>query len=139
MGNLQFERNLLFFSLASIIKGGLKMGKSFGLPEKWASALAYVFSFVTGIFFLVTEKESKKVRFHALQSIILGFAFVIINIALSIFAYIPILGIVFILALKVVKFAFIAGTVFLMYMAYKGTEFKVPIIGDAAWNQIYNK
>lgn len=48
-----------------------KSGKSStGLDENIAGALAYVLGFVTGIFFLVVEKNSKFVKFHALQSTI---------------------------------------------------------------------
>jgi uncharacterized membrane protein len=115
------------------------MGKSSGLSENVLSALAYVFSFFSGILFLVFEKESKKIRFHALQSVVLGFVVAIIQIALKILAGIPFIGLLFGFVAGIVGLAFLAVTIFLIYMAYKGTEFKLPIIGDAAWNQIYNK
>ena len=41
---------------------------STGLDPNLAAALAYLLGFLTGILFLVIEKDSKFVRFHALQS-----------------------------------------------------------------------
>ena len=40
-----------------------------GLPKKTASALAYVLGPITGVIFLMIEKD-KVVRFHAMQSIV---------------------------------------------------------------------
>ena len=45
-------------------------GGGSGLPENVAGALAYVLGPVTGVLFLVLEKKSKFVRFHAMQSLI---------------------------------------------------------------------
>ena len=42
---------------------------TFGLDENIASALTYVLTFLTGIIFILVEKENKTVRFHAMQSI----------------------------------------------------------------------
>ncbi|MBL7684970.1 MAG: hypothetical protein JNK65_02915, partial [Deltaproteobacteria bacterium] len=43
-----------------------------GLAPNVASLLCYVCSFVTGIIFLLIEKDNKDVRFHAWQAIFLG-------------------------------------------------------------------
>lgn|SRR5699024_1358722 len=41
-----------------------------GLEENIAGLLCYLFTFVSGIIFLLIEKENKFVRFHAMQSLI---------------------------------------------------------------------
>ena len=40
-----------------------------GIEENIEALLCYVLGFVTGIVFLIVEKENQFVRFHALQSI----------------------------------------------------------------------
>jgi len=47
-----------------------KKRSSTGLDENVAGFLCYLFGFVTGIVFLVVEKESRFVKFHAKQSTI---------------------------------------------------------------------
>ena len=47
-----------------------KERSSTGLDENVAGFLCYLFGFVTGIVFLVVEKESRFVKFHAMQSTI---------------------------------------------------------------------
>ena len=43
---------------------------SMGLDESVAGLLCYIVGWITGIVFLVLEKENKFVRFHALQSLL---------------------------------------------------------------------
>jgi len=54
-----------------------------------AAALSYLVGFVTGVIFLLVEKENKFVRFHAMQSTILFAGIVAIDILLQL---VPILG-----------------------------------------------
>ena len=42
---------------------------AFGLDEKTASTLCYVIGWVSGLVFLLAEKDNKNVRFHAMQSL----------------------------------------------------------------------
>jgi uncharacterized membrane protein len=63
---------------------------SFGLDENTESALAYILWFVTGLFFFLMEDESRTVRFHALQSVLLSFVLVIVIVIMSL---IPILAV----------------------------------------------
>ncbi|MDP3142898.1 MAG: hypothetical protein Q8N14_02985, partial [Candidatus Omnitrophota bacterium] len=58
---------------------GKNLGKtSTGIEPKVAGLLSYLLGFITGVIFLLIEKENKFVRFHALQSIIVfGFLFVL--------------------------------------------------------------
>lgn len=95
------------------------------LGENIRGALCYVLGLFSGIFFLVTEKENKFVQFHAMQSIM-------VSLGLILFMMIPILG--WILAVFIMPFSIIIG-LFLMYKAYLGIKFKLPIIGDLAEKQ----
>ena len=108
----------------------------FGLDENVAGLLCYAFSFFSGIAILVLEKENKFVRFHALQST-LWFVFLgILSWVLNILVRIPILGFLVGLVYGLIGLAIFASWVFLMYKAYKGQTFKLPVIGDVVWNQI---
>jgi uncharacterized membrane protein len=100
---------------------------STGLDANVAAALSYFVGFVTGIFFLLVEKENKFVRFHAMQSTIVFAGIVVLDIMLQI---VPILG-----ALVVIFLVIPASAVlwlFLMFKAYQGEEFKLPLVGQMA-------
>jgi uncharacterized membrane protein len=49
-----------------------KMGEktALGIEENIAGALCYVLGWLTGIVFLLLEKENRFVRFHAIQSLV---------------------------------------------------------------------
>lgn len=92
-----------------------------GLPKNTAAALSYVLGWLTGIVFLLIEKD-KFVRFHAAQSI------VVFGI-LTVVVLIPGIGWV------IAPLAWIVGFVLwlvLIFKAYQGEEFKLPWVGDLA-------
>ncbi len=92
-----------------------------GLPKNTAAALSYVLGWLTGIVFLLIEKDSF-VRFHAAQSI------VVFGI-LTIVVLIPGIGWV------IAPLAWIVGFVLwlvLIFKAYQGEEFKLPWVGNVA-------
>ena len=100
-----------------------------GLDENLAAALTYLLGFVTGIVFLVIEKDSKFVRFHAMQSTI---TFVGLWL-LSIVAWmVPIVG--WMVGLMLLPVTLILWLV-LMFKAYQNEKFKLPGIGDIAEQQ----
>jgi uncharacterized membrane protein len=98
--------------------------------ENLMGAASYLLGFVTGIIFLVLEKQSKFVRFHAMQSTILYGGIFIINIALG---FIPILG--WLAGLILSFIAFILWIV-CMWKAFQGEMYKVPYVGDLAEQQL---
>jgi uncharacterized membrane protein len=108
---------------------GEKAKSSTGMDENVASLLTYVLGLVTGIIFLVIEKDSKLVRFHAFQSILISAVFIILNMVLG---FIPIIG--WLISLLLSPVAFILWLV-LLYQAFLGKWFKLPIIGDYAEEQ----
>ena len=106
------------------------LGKtSSGIQPNVAGLLAYVLALVTGIIFLVIEKESKFVRFHAIQSIGLSVGLTVVSIVLSV---LPVIGIALGL---LVNLAGLALWIVCMVKAYQGELFRVPVIGDVAAKQ----
>lgn len=110
---------------------------STGLQANVAGALAYILGPITGIAFLVLEKESRFVRFHAAQSVAVGVAMIALSIALSILggvlAFIPILGwiVALLLSFGVAIGSFVLW-IMLMWRAFQGQEWEVPVVGGFA-------
>ena len=96
------------------------------LDENIEGALCYVFGFVSGIVFLLLEKENKFVRFHAMQS-------VIVFLGIMIITAIPFFG--WLMSVLIVPLG-IALWLILIYKAYQGEKFKLPVIGDFAEKQL---
>ena len=101
-----------------------------GMQENVAGLLCYVAWWVTGIIFLIIEKENKFVRFHAFQSIFTFGGITIIQIILS---FIPIIG--WILGIIIWILSIILWIVCMM-RAYQGKLFKLPIVGNIAEKQV---
>jgi uncharacterized membrane protein len=99
---------------------------SLGLEQNLAGALSYAVGWVTGLIFLLTEKENKFVRFHAMQAII-TFGF------LNLLVLIPIVG--WMLSPFVALLTFALWLVS-MLKAYQGEKFHLPIAGEIAEKQL---
>jgi len=110
--------------------GETKGKTSMGLEPNIAGLLCYVLGWITGIIFLIMEKENQFVRFHAMQSIVVFGAITVVDIILS---FIPILG--WIINWLIGVLAFILWIV-LMLKAYQGQRYKVPWAGDFAEKQL---
>lgn len=102
-----------------------------GLDPNVAAALSYALGWVTGLVFYLTEPENREVRFHAMQSIVVFGALSLICVLLQV---IPLLGILMVVFLVIPVSAII--WLFLMFKAYNGEHFKLPIAGDIAEKQI---
>lgn len=98
--------------------------------ENLMGVAAYLLGFITGIIFLFIEKESKFVRFHAMQSTIVFGGIFVINLALG---FIPILGW---FAGLVLSFAAFVMWIVLMWKAFQGEMYKLPFVGDLAEEQL---
>ncbi len=118
---------------------------STGLDANVAAVLSYVFNWVSGLVFFLIEKESRLVRFHAMQSLILAVVFFVGMIALyivwAILAIITsqisgllatLVGIVVGLLIFVFFIAAVIGWILGMVKAYQGQFFKLPVIGNFA-------
>jgi uncharacterized membrane protein len=98
-----------------------------GFDPNVAAALSYVLGWVTGIALLLLERDSKFVRFHAMQSTIVFLALSVLCLVLQ---SIPILGMLvavfFVIPLSAVLW------LVLMFKAYQGERFKLPVAGEMA-------
>ena len=99
---------------------------STGMEQNLAGLLCYVLGWVTGIIFLLLEKDNRFVRFHAIQSIVVFGAFTVLEIILG---FIPVIG--WVLTSLLGLLAFILWIV-LMVQAYGGKMYKLPVAGDIA-------
>jgi uncharacterized membrane protein len=97
-----------------------------GLAENISGVVAYFLGFITGIVLLVIEKENKFVRFHAAQSTVVFGALFIISIILG---FIPIIGWLIALFLPIIGLVL---WLYLMFMAYKGNLYRLPVLADFA-------
>lgn len=95
-----------------------------GLSKNTAGALAYVLGPITGVIFLVLEKDPF-VRFHAMQSIVVLGSLIVLQwvFGLTIFL-LPLAGLLGI-------FTFIMWLL-LIYKAWQGQEWEVPVLGKYA-------
>ncbi|WP_055666604.1 DUF4870 domain-containing protein [Desnuesiella massiliensis] len=103
-----------------------KIKSSLGMDENVAGLFSYLLGFITGIIFFILEKESKFVKFHAMQSIILS---AVLTVLYGILGFIPIIGWIILLLLPLITMIL---WIVLMIKAYKNEYFKLPIIGDLA-------
>ena len=123
------------------------------LDSNVGAMLCYILNFVCclglvlSIILLVTEKENRFVKFHAVQSlflaalqiavgIVIGILGLILSLALNAFdlawlAWILILGLRLILLLIFLALWIMAGI-----KAYGGQWYKLPIIGEFAWKTV---
>jgi len=98
--------------------------KGTGLKKNTAGALAYVLGPITGVIFLILEKDPF-VRFHAMQSIV---------VFVTLFVLQWILGLTIILLILVPLVGILSFVLWLMciYKAWMGEEWEVPVLGKFA-------
>ena len=102
-----------------------KEKSSTGLDENVAAFLCYLFGFITGIVFLVVEKKSSFVKFHAMQSTITFLGLFVISIILS---WIPIIN----LLVYPIWLLSLILWLLLMIKALQGKRYSLPIAGKMA-------
>ena len=103
---------------------------TFGLDKNIACALTYVGAWVTGLVFLLSEKNDKTVRFHAMQSIIFFGGVTVIQIFLG---RVPLIGWSLMPLLGLLSFVV---WIILIIKAYQGEKFMLPVVGKIAEKQI---
>jgi uncharacterized membrane protein len=108
-------------------EGAMEEGakSSTGLEENVAGFLCYLFGFITGIVFLVVEKKSGFVKFHAMQSVITFLGLFVVSL---IVASIPIINLL-------TPLIWVLGLVLwllLMIKALQGQRYSLPIVGKMA-------
>lgn len=111
-----------------------------GLDSNVAGALSYLLGPITGVLFYVLEPDDAFVRFHAAQSTILfGGLFVasiVLSVVLTVLALVPFVGwaaaaVLGVGSLLLTPVALVAWA-FLMYKAYDGSEYEVPVVASYA-------
>ncbi len=95
---------------------------STGLDENVAAFFCYLLGFITGIVFLVVERKSEFVRFHAMQSTITFLGLLVLSL---------ILGMIPIIHLLVFPLWILSLILWLMLMvkALRGERTVLPIVG----------
>lgn len=122
---------------------------SLGLESNVGALLCYLGNIVCclgvilSIVFLVTEKENRFVKFHALQSLFLVAVYVVLAIVVQVLSMIlSVAGLDFIAFFVSWGLWFILAFIFLLLWilagvkAYGGQWYKLPFIGDLAWNTV---
>ena len=99
-----------------------------GLEPNIAGALAYLLGPVTGVLFLLVEKENRFVKFHAMQSLI---AFGLLTLV----AVIPVVGWL-LRSMMIIQFAWVILAAVMMYKAFNNEEYELPVVGDIARKQM---
>jgi|SRR3989344_9649831 len=102
---------------------------SVGLDENLEGLLCYLLGFITGIIFIIIEKDSRFVKFHAWQSTSVFLLLALVHFFLG---WMPFLGGVLSFVIGIGIFAI---WILLMYKAYLGEKYKLPIVGDFAEKQ----
>jgi len=118
---------------------------STGLDENIAALLSYVFGWVSGLIFFLIEKDSRLVRFHAMQSLLFNVLVAVVGIALWIVLFVvfmivaqisgtlaTLLSLVSILVWGVFLLGILAGFILCLVKAFQGQYFKLPVIGNFA-------
>lgn len=116
------------------------------LEPNVAGALAYVLGWISGLFFFFTEEEDDFVRFHAAQSIVvfggLSVAYVVVSMVMSSLLFSAGgFGLYQLISLltTLLMLAALGLWLGLMYMAYEGRWYELPLAGDVANNLISNR
>ena len=123
-----------------------QVGKSStGLDENVAALLSYIFGWISGLIFFLMEKDSRLVRFHGMQSILLNVTAIVVGIALWV-AWVVVaivlammsevlaslVSIVFGLLIFAFYIAILVAWVMCLIKAYQKQYFKLPVIGNFA-------
>lgn len=101
-----------------------------GISENIAGLLCYVLGWITGILFLLIEKENQFVRFHALQSLVTFLALFVLSFLL---AFIPVINLISLILIPLISLVL---WLLLMIKAYQGEKYKLPYIGDWCEQQL---
>jgi uncharacterized membrane protein len=126
---------------------------SVGLDANLASMICYLtmiccgLGIIISLVFFIMEKTNRLLRFHAMQALLFGGVWIVIGVAFRILSALLSIGdldmglIVFwgLMLVRILVALFLLIFLILAAIkAYQGQYYKLPIIGDIAWN-IVNK
>ncbi len=111
--------------------GGVNDTSVFGINARLAALLSYLFTWVGGFFFLLSERKNRFVRFSAAQSVTVFGPIFIVYVLLQLILHIPLLGALLspLIGCAVSILLLVGGLlwVFLMVQAYRGVEVRLPV------------
>ena len=125
--------------MATSTPGGAKT--NLGLEPNIAGLLCYVpccVGLVFSVVAVIVEKQSRFVRFHAFQSLLVHAAAIVLGLGLNVVqvvlgvAGLGLVGFVLGLLGVLVGLAFLGLTIFLMIKANAGEELELPVVGPMA-------
>jgi uncharacterized membrane protein len=105
-----------------IIREKIDNLKRSNLKGLWCYALGWI----SGIFFLITARDNKYVRFHAIQSTVFFGLMTVVLYASLFFSDLGGILFIFILMISVILWKW------LMWQAHNGEMYKLPLIGNLA-------
>ena len=109
---------------------------STGLNGRTEALLSYVLGWFSGLIFFVIERKNRFVRFHAAQSFIFFGIVSVVYIVIRLLSIIPVLGFLLNPVLGCATLILLIPAaliwVLLMIQAYRGVNFRLPIISGYA-------
>jgi len=108
-----------------------KARTAIGLDANVAAAVAYVLGWISGVALLLLEHDNRFVRFHAMQSTIV---FAGLSFAWFLCFSVPFLG--WLVSIFVIPPVSALLWLLLIFKAYQGEHFKLPVVGDMAERNI---
>jgi len=98
-------------------------------PDRIMFILAYLIPLITGIvIYLLYAEQYKRLKFHGLQAMLYGIAFLVIYVILSVLLFVPFF---FIILELFSLLAWLYG-LYIGYQAYLGKDMTIPVVGDYA-------
>jgi uncharacterized membrane protein len=118
---------------------------STGLDANIAAALSYFFGLLSGALFFAIETDSRFVKFHAMQSMLVSVAAIVVYIVYTVVFMVlwrlPFIGLIAglfgTLGWAVLALGFLGVWLYCMFRAFQGERFKLPYIGDVAEKQVW--
>ena len=106
---------------------------STGISPAVSVLLIYLFGWVSGLIFILIEKQNRSVRFHAIQCIVLNVALLAVLIVMQIGALVPFLGFIFsLVAIPLVGLGTFVLILIIVVKKFQGSDVRLPILGDMA-------
>ena len=124
---------------------------SVGLDANVAALLCYLtmicggLGIIVSLVFFIVEKTNRLLRFHAMQGLLFGGVWIVVGVAFRILSMLLDIGDMglfgfwgLLLVRLLVGLFLLAFLILAAIKAYQGQYYKLPLIGDIAWN-IVNK
>jgi len=118
---------------------------STGLDENLAALLSYIAGWISGLAVFLIEKDSRLVRFHAMQSLLLNILVIVVGIVVWVVTVVlwlvstqisgilsALVSLVATLFWIVFAIAILIAWIMCLIKAYQNQYFKLPVIGNFA-------